>query len=735
MKRFISIFLLLTLLLTSCASGGRETASTDSSEDGTSGTPPVTSEGGSYTPDASHPYAELFYAPTTEYRWNQIVHTLVTNHKGSYAFGSTLKAMSIRGQGGYVTNIPWNDSYVDDLSAFDDLTNAAKDIFDAGLNLWLYDELGYPSGSAGGRTAKDNPEYAAQGLVLIKRSGSGNNPVTVNKDNDLIRLYSAYAIDASGNTVTVPVTDESVTFNGVSGEWTLYVFALMDNFKGSHAQNSAWGCKQWVSNTYINLMDKNAVRAFINNTYVPYAERFEYFDKISGIFTDEPSLMEVYQNTNGLPFKYARASWVEGFEEKFEEMHGYSLSHKLHLLFESDSDEAKLVRVNYRQTVGELVSENYFAQLNDYCVEHGSVLSGHLLLEEGVAHHAYYYGDLMQCVRAMGIAGVDSLMGNDVAFMDIGNPWFMAVKYATSATTLEGKDRLTMVELCATDFENSPFTDKQMRKIFNTLNLMYFSGITTINSYVAIESLHPHQRTVTDYLARLGVISRQAVWDGEIALYYPINTYQAYSTPGNSEGVRKPPSNIIAQVGKEIYEEQLDFTVADNEFILEAEIKDGTLTNGHVSFKSICMPGIEVMPLEVLKKLIEFEKAGGTVIWISTIPTLPDDPKDTAEFKALASTLKKTTLRQAMKDLRSVSGYEVTKAHSKMYIGKYTLDSRPMYWIFNYQDKEGSATVSVKGAKGYELYDPLTGTVTYVEGESITVDVIANNAMFVVADV
>jgi hypothetical protein len=329
----------------------------------------------------------------------------------------------------------------------------------------------------------------------------------------------------------------------------------------------------------------------------------------------------------------------------------------------------------------------------------------------------------------MGIPGVDSLFGNDITYMD---STFMAVKYATSATTLEGKERLTMVELCATDFQFSPFSDKEMRKIWNTVNLMFYQGITNINSYIGIEAFFPYHKYFSSYFGRLAVISRNAVWDGDIAIYYPINTFQAYSTPNNREGLSTPPDDCIKRVALTLYDKKLDFTIADNEFILEAEVKNGTLTNGHVSFKAICMPGVEIMPLDVLKKLKEFEADGGKIYWINSVPTMPDSIEDKAEFSSLVSGYQSIATSAMAKQITSVISYNVD-APSNVYVGKYTLEGAPMRWVFNRSDKDRSVTVSIDNAVGYDIYDPLSGVITYVEGAELELEIPANNARIIVA--
>lgn len=735
MKKIVSIFLLFVLLLTSCGGGAdvKGTAEGGVTEDGTDA-PVTTAPEDTYVPDPSNPLAELFYFPSNSYRMNLLEHSLVQAARNEKSYSAKLIVMGKRGFGGFVTNIPWTKEYVDDPSLFDELSAAAGKLIDAGLNLWLYDELGYPSGSGGGRTVKDNPEYACQGVAQVTKKGSGKTPFTYNKPDNVKGILTAYAIDAQGNTHKADVTESSVSFEGVSGNWTLYIFVIVSTFEGSHAQNSNWACTDWVCEDYLNLMDKNAVAEFINNTYKPYAEKFTHFDKAVGVFTDEPSLMEVYQNTQGQTFKYARISWVDGFAEKFEEMHGYSITDNLHYIFADNSDKSKIIRVNFRQTVAELVSENYFGQIAEFCEANGSVLSGHGLLEETLSNHVQYYGDLMQSIRKMGIPGVDALAGDPSSYMNTGWPIFMAVKYVTSVATLKG-DRHTMVEFCAPDIESNNMTDKQKDMVWTTLNLMYFHGITQINSYFALEYMGTQKRSVTDYFGRLSYISRSAKWDGQIGMYYPINTNQAYSIPSYTQNHNTTPTtNCISTLAVKLFQNQRDFTVVDNEFILEAEIKDGTLTNGKVSFTAICMPGVQVMPIEVLKKLQQFESSGGTVVWVNETPSLPDDLNDIDEFKSLTANLKSVSENKAVQTLSEATEdkLDIKKTTSTLYVGRYVLEDAPMYWLFNYNDVKKDLTLTYEGATAFDIYDPLTGEITTVTGDSASVTVDPHRAKIVI---
>ncbi|MCL2517795.1 MAG: hypothetical protein FWF15_04450, partial [Oscillospiraceae bacterium] len=71
------------------------------------------------------------------------------------------------GYGGIVTNVPFTKSYIEDETALKLLKHEVEYCNQTGMKVWLYDEKGYPSGTAGGLTLKKNPDFEAKGLVGI----------------------------------------------------------------------------------------------------------------------------------------------------------------------------------------------------------------------------------------------------------------------------------------------------------------------------------------------------------------------------------------------------------------------------------------------------------------------------------------------------------------------------------------------------------------------------------------
>jgi hypothetical protein len=263
------------------------------------------------------------------------------------------------------------------------------------------------------------------------------------------------------------------------------------------------------------------------------------------------------------------------------------------------------------------------------------------------------------------------------------------------------------------------FSSEQQEIIWNALNLIYFFGGNHINSYVDINAMGKNKPSFVNYFARLGYFSQNAEWDGDIALYNPIATFQSYTmASGSNEQVWPSDMHLSNQIAMRLWDSQLDFLRVDDVFLAEAEVKNGTLTNGHATFTSIILPHIEVMPLESLQKLYEFKEAGGKVYFVESVPYLPDSFDDMEEFKALASKFTAVRYEKAMPSILDECEYDLTlkRTSTAVCISKYTLENETAYWIYN----EGSVGRTHKfvydgEAKGFEIYDPLTGEIEYIE--------------------
>ena len=518
----------------------------------------------------------------------------------------------------------------------------------------------------------------------------------------------------------------------------MYIYALKEFYEGTHAETKLYD-HGWLTESYTNIMDKDAVAKYIEVAYKPYTEKFNYLDKAVAIFTDEPSLVELH---NGASAPYAQLAWAPGFEELFEEMHGYSITHKLHYMFEDYSDEARIVRTNYRQTVAKMVSENYFGQINDFCVEHGTLLGGHLFCEEFI-NSTLLYGDIMLCYRKMGLTGVDILGIDSTSFYGQSSNQAMSIKTAASISRITDIENLTMVEFCPMDLIGpSQLVDEQPEVLWNALNLIHFFGANFVTSYFNIDVTKEYKQNFVDYFARLGYISRNSEWDGNIALFAPTATFQSYTMACGADNQYNPPEETLGNnIAMKLWDSQLDFLRIDDTFIQEAEIKDGALTNGYASFNQIILPHVEVMSLETLQKLYEFKQAGGKVYFVNSVPYLADSFDDMEELQTLASEFTAVTcessvvLDQLISEIKENSNHNLIlkKSTTGVCMSRYLLNGEETYWIYNEGMLDRTYKFSYDGeVKGYEIYDPLTGEIEYIDGSELELDFHKRCAKFVV---
>jgi hypothetical protein len=189
----------------------------------------------------------------------------------------------------------------------------------------------------------------------------------------------------------------------------------------------------------------------------------------------------------------------------------------------------------------------------------------------------------------------------------------------------------------------------------------------------------------------------------------------------------------MSSICLKISQKQMDYLVVDNEFIREARIENGALCNDNVSFRAVVLPAVEVMPLDVAQKLREFEKNGGSIMWLNCTPSVADKDADTSALRDLMTGVKTVSMNKTLEELEELCGpkLRVKKSTSTLYIGSYILDDAPMYWLYNNNGIDKELKISYEGALAFDIYDAVTGEVTRVYGDSFEYTLKALKTAFV----
>lgn len=590
--------------------------------------------------------------------------------------GAILDNLQAAGFGGIVTNVDFHtgkgdsDFYLQpdrDFVHLDEVIRLAKD---RGMGLWLYDECGYPSGTANGLTLLGHPEYEARGFTELRAGGPGTvweKPFTYEK------IIFACRDDGT-----------PVPFSPRRAEGADRVYAVRPVFEGSHAQTCGWGPRH-----YPNLMNKEAVAAFIRCTYDKYADKAEGFGAFEAVFTDEPSLMSAYVNCR-TPMPCAYLPWTEELPDKFRQMHGREIWADFPVLFSREErfEEGKL---RFWQTVSQLLNEAYFDQIERWCSAHGIPFSGHCLLEEGLAMHTPLYGNLMQHLKTFDYPGVDMLTGDPEAYKFSSADYALAPRYVGGAARMTGKTERVMVEICplkGPDREND-FTFAEER---GTMDLIFRAGINHINSYLVADRLGQDFPHYSEIFARCAYMMRGARWTGRIGVCYPIETAQGFYCPervGVNTGARlseaeKLMEETLRSLNRQIAAANLDWTFIDAPWIGEASLHDGTLSANGLSVDVVVMPAVQWIDAGTREKLRAFEKAGGLLLWVGAKPEGEDAPLCGDPIHALRS---RVNYGLSLKADRPES----------LFVSTYEKEGARMWFLINSSPEENRVKISPKG--------------------------------------
>ena len=264
------------------------------------------------------------------------------------------------------------------------------------------------------------------------------------------------------------------------------------------------------------------------------------------------------------------------------------------------------------------------------------------------------------------------------------------------------------------------------------LNVAFLCGVNHVSSYIFWDK-YPAEvyRKINEQVGRLALMLRGARNTSNVALYYPIESCQstfrpvpATLVPSNiqSKPANYDPQMILMEETQEqiipsLFEHGYDFSWVDGDAVLKAEIRAGRLIMGAHEYTSIIMPRVELLPLPVMQKLQQFEKAGGKVLWVDSLPRLGDSPAEHEAVRAAVAGVATITPEQVVGSLGEAfpGSFRLRfDAESKdILIGRFERDGRRINYVVN----KGGAAVSPrfrlegKASGSVQVYNPADGTI------------------------
>ena len=255
------------------------------------------------------------------------------------------------------------------------------------MNVWLYDEGGWPSGSACGRVVKSDASLAQQSLKCKKISLTKGDSVQIPANSIGARVYCKNTSRGLKPGQTYSANEENV---------------ILETFNVEHAITRS--SEPLLYPPYPDLLNPATTKRFIELTHEAYKQVVgKYFgNTIFRTFTDEPILSSVVPGEE-IP-------WTNNLANEFHQLKGYDLTEHLPCLFGDPSEvksvEDMQVRIDFFDLWSSKFTESYLKQIRQWCQSNNLLSSGHLWGEDiTLGAVAYYFGHILRTMRELDIPG------------------------------------------------------------------------------------------------------------------------------------------------------------------------------------------------------------------------------------------------------------------------------------------------------------------------------------------
>ena len=228
-----------------------------------------------------------------------------------------------------------------------------------GMQVFLYDEGMYPSGSSAGQVVEENPAY--QTRCLEARALAAGEEPTLRADETLVAVV-----------------------NRRTGERLAVINRKMDAYiRGLHYIDGGPAEDEPLAG---DLLNPDAVACFIRLVYDKFYQRFSrhFGGLIPAIFTDEPSPV-------GKPRERGVWPGTTGILAHVNRLLGYDFTPHLPALWHDDEPDAARYRVDYERAIALRMEETWYVQLYEWCTEHGIALTGHPAKADDLGAERYFH--------------------------------------------------------------------------------------------------------------------------------------------------------------------------------------------------------------------------------------------------------------------------------------------------------------------------------------------------------
>jgi len=623
------------------------------------------------------------------------------------------------------------------------------------------DEYNWPSGNAMGKVLERHPELQAVSLKWDVQDVKG--PAEVKLGASFFTVTAKRVEPADGKGWPIKIHRDSIRLIGSGdgfnycvpeGVWRIYTF------------NKAF--HKGIDSGSVNCLDRRLVKAFTDIVHEKYAERFsdEFGKTVAGVFVD-------HEGDYGW-----RLAWSDDLDKEFKQKTGADIRGIMPLMIDEDPEGVfAKARWDWYEVVSDIYSDSFLGGVSDWVKAHGMYTISNLWESNWGQHstypnlnfQAFAVGDFFKAQRRVTMPGNDCLCDKPYEVYDF--------KETQSVCEFEGRRFMTEL-LGVAGWQMTPIT---MKKATNSVISFGVSHIVPhgVNLNRQLSTIpyppdwfnsNPYWRYFhlwSDFARRASYVNAHGRLAPDILLVNPMDSIWAlygsgifdfgygdfsFDSTGHKETLGKIDKVYYFAV-RQLQAARMEYLATDRYYLRKMKVKeDGRLSYKGFEFKTIVLPDMVVLPLDVAEKILNFAEKGGYVYSLGDLPSGStdnglNDPKMAAMMEKLEKlpNFKKTNdgvnglLAEKAAGLKPQIEFE--KGAFGIMHQHRIIDGKDFFWVVNNTDEGHDCVLKVKNVKGMaSIWDCETGEIKDVAskvidgGEAVAVGFTAYQAYWLVFD-
>lgn len=478
------------------------------------------------------------------------------------------------------------------------------------VNVILYDDIDFPSGSAGGKLQQYYPGATRKVLTKIDTIVNGGTRFSMAlPDGVLMAVIGTNLADNKRTDLTSFAQNGQLLWQAPEGKWMVQVFNCEIN-----------------ADKIVDYMDPDAVRKFISFTYDIYTKRFgSYFGNvIEQTFFDDVGYVTMERG------------WTAAFNKKFRQRFGRDPGIYYPALWQDIGPDTEAARVAFFDTRAELLAEGFPRLVTEWAHLHGVKAAGHPPGNYEIQPVDMNF-DIFKFYRHQDIPTMDAIF-----YHGHGREGF---KLVSSSAAVYDKP-IVAAEIYGAFLEDkvtvNTLYQAAMEVFARGINFLIPHGMwydptpqsvripPLISAYS--KKLGPALHDFNDFAARTALMLSGGRQVSEIGVLYPIASLEGFyhfqdkDNPGWGKYV--PPGTDYLSISDMLTNKiHRDFTFihpelfATNQYkIIDQEILLDNKINKQ-NYKVIILPAGKVISYYTLKKIKQYFDQGGKVIATTLLPS------------------------------------------------------------------------------------------------------------------